>query len=169
MSLKSIAQGILGVVAPTLGTAFGGPLGGMAGAWLSGKLGIKEGDLPNFLSNMTPEEMARVKILDQEFDLKMKEMDVDIFEIEIDDRKDARSMAKENMKPQIILSAMFIIGYFAIVGMLMGGVVSIPETFKEGTILLLGILTREVPTVMQFWFGSSHGSKKKVSPYDTNQ
>lgn len=165
MSLESVAKGILGVVAPTLGTALLGPAGGIAAKFLTDKLNIKTEELPKFLGNMSPEQLANMKTLDTEFSLKMRKMGIDIFALEVEDRKDARDMAKKNMYPQIILSSLFIIGYFLVLGLLMGQVIVIPEGFKEGTMILLGILTREVPTIMQFWFGSSHGSKDKDSPY----
>lgn len=63
--------------------------------------------------------------------------------------------------PQIGLSVLFIAGYFLILYTLLTGGILIPESMKDTSILLLGILTREVPTIMQFWFGSSSGSKDK--------
>jgi len=40
---------------------------------------------------------------------------------------------------------------------------------KDTVILLIGLLTREVPTIMQFWFGSSSGSKDKTGKIISSQ
>ncbi len=79
-----------------------------------------------------------------------------------DDRDSARRLFYVNKWPQIILSAVFIVGYFFILGLLVSGTLMISSEVKETVILLIGLLTREVPTIMQFWFGSSSGSKDKT-------
>ena len=67
----------------------------------------------------------------------------------------------KNKIPQILLSILFIIGYFTILALFILGIVRLSVEFKDVIILLIGILTREIPTIMQFWFGSSSGSKDK--------
>ena len=65
------------------------------------------------------------------------------------------------MIPQVLLSILFIGGYFVVLYSLIAGDLKIDNTLKDAILLLIGIITREVPTIMQFWFGSSHGSKNK--------
>jgi hypothetical protein len=91
----------------------------------------------------------------------MARLDIDVYQIEVEDRKDARGLAKVNMLPQIILSSIFIAGYFAIVYMLFSGKVVIDESIRDMSNILLGVITANIPSIMSFWFGSSHGSKQK--------
>ena len=92
----------------------------------------------------------------------MERLGVDVYRLEVEDRKDARGMAKSNMWPQIILSAVFIGGYFLVLYSLFSGNVKISAELKDISNILLGVLTASFPAIMSFWFGSSHGSKTKV-------
>ena len=67
----------------------------------------------------------------------------------------------KNKIPQIALSVLFITGYFAVLWMLLSGEIMIQENIRDVSIVLLGILAREVSSIMSFWFGSSSGSKDK--------
>jgi len=156
---------ILGSIAPTLATALGGPMAGTAVKFLSNKfLGTEEGteqDIAQAISMASPEQLAELKKIDADFKVQMEKIGVDVFALEIEDRKDARSMAKVNMWPQIILSVIFIGGYFAIVGLLVTGEIVVPAEQMQIVSILIGVLTAGVANIMQFWFGSSHGSKNK--------
>lgn len=74
-------------------------------------------------------------------------------------------VVRPDKRPQIVLSGVFIIGYFAVLLVLLTGNADISGPSKEVVLILLGLLTREVPTIMQFWFGSSIGSKDKAAKY----
>lgn len=156
----------LGALAPTLATALGGPLAGAATKFIAGKLlGDENADIQDIeaaVLGASPEQLANLKSLDNEFKLEMKKLDIDVIALSVDNTKSAREMAKTNMWPQIILSALFVVGYFAILISLGFGLFSLDNSAKDTLILLLGIMTREMPTIMQFWFGSSFGSKNKT-------
>ena len=166
LNIGKLLKGALGVVAPTLGTALGGPLGGMAGSWLANELGVSENELPDLLKKESPELMAKLKELDQKFILDMERLEIDVFALEVQDKNSARELAKDNMKPHVMLTLLFVSGYFVIMGMMLSGHIAIQEGLKDMILLLVGMLTREIPTIMQFWFGSSHGSKKKTDALD---
>jgi len=95
------------------------------------------------------------------FKVEMKQLDIDIYAISVDDRKDARKLASVNMWPQIILSVIFIGGYFFILYMLFSSTIKIDDSIRDMSNILLGVLTASIPSIMSFWFGSSHGSHKK--------
>lgn len=162
MDWKSIVKS----VAPTIGAALGGPMGGMATKFLAeallGKSDATQDDLADFITTANPTQLMELKKLDIEFKLKMRELDINVFELETKDRDSARQLFKTNIWPQVILSAVFIIGYFFVLYGLLSGVITIQEAIRDTAILLIGLLTREVPTIMQFWFGSSMGSKDKA-------
>jgi len=163
MNWKSLIKS----VAPTIGTALGGPAAGMAVKFVADKLlgnpSASETEVADFVANATPETMLKLKELDKDFEIAMRELDIDVFELEVEDRKSAREMAKVNMWPQIVLSALFMTGYFAVMYALFSGEIVIPPGIKEMAAILVGIMTREIPTIMQFWFGSSLGSKEKTA------
>ena len=84
-------KGILGTLAPTLGAAIGGPLGGQAGQILSSVLGVPNNpkSIEQAMSNITAEQMVELKKAEKGFEVQMKELDVDIYALEVYDRKDA--------------------------------------------------------------------------------
>lgn len=162
MDWKSIVKSI----APTIGTALGGPFAGVATKFLAEKLlGDTEASsekVEEFFTTVSPEKLVELKKLESEFKARMRELDIDVFALETKDRDSARQLFKINIWPQIILSAMFIGGYFFVLYGLLDGEITIKDAIKDTALLLIGLLTREVPTIMQFWFGSSMGSKEKT-------
>ena len=86
-------KGILGALAPTLGAAVGGPLGGQAGQILSQVLGVPNNpkSIEQAMSNITAEQMVELKKAEKDFEVQMKQLDVDVYSLEVDDRKDART------------------------------------------------------------------------------
>jgi hypothetical protein len=74
-------KGIVGAVAPNLGTALGGPLGGAAMTMLSQALGCDNNEraLQRAVQAATPEQLAEIKKAELDFEARMKELDVDIF------------------------------------------------------------------------------------------
>lgn len=163
--MKQLAR-IVSNVAPTLGTLIGGPLGGAGGAVI-GKiaevLGAPSDDeeaIVQALATATPEQIARVKEIDADFKVRMKELGIKPHELEIEDRKDARSMAKsQGNAPQI--------GFTVMITTLIGGVVwslftvDMPPENSTLASMFLGVLIREWAGSMHFWFGTSIGSQKK--------
>ena len=156
---------IVANLAPTISTALGGPLAGTAVKYLVDEFIGEDGNesqLEGALIGATPEQLAKIKEIDSKFAADMAALDVDVYRISVDDRKDARGLAKVNMWPQIVLSVIFIVGYFALVFMLFAGKISISEDMKTTGNILLGVMTGAFPQIMSFWFGSSHGSKEKT-------
>lgn len=56
------------------------------------------------------------------------------------------------MTAQVVLSAIFIGGYFVLMYQFMVGNVHVPETFKDAFLTLLGVLTAGVGLILSFWF-----------------
>ena len=162
--MKGLKKLIAGV-APTLASALGGPFAGTAAKFIANKLlgkdDASEAELSLAIASATPEELGNLKKIDNDFSVEMGRQGIDIYALEVDDRKDARSMAKLNMWPQIVLSVIFIGGYFGLLYMLFSGKVEIPESMQTMANILIGVMTANIPQIMSFWFGSSHGSKSK--------
>ena len=74
--MKGLLKNIVGAVAPTLGTALGGPMGGMAANMIADVLGVPNNPkaIEKAIQDATPEQMLELKKVEQEFELKMKEL-----------------------------------------------------------------------------------------------
>lgn len=155
-------------VAPVLGTALGGPFGGMATKFLAGKLlgdeDAGEEALEQAISGANPDLMFKLKELDKDFKLEMKRIGLEEKQLVVEDRKDARKLFSVDKRPQIILSGIFIGGYFVLVYALITGGFVIDPSQTALVATLIGVLTAGVANIMQFWFGSSSGSKDKTKP-----
>jgi len=151
--------------APGIAAALGTPAAGMAVKFLAtsflGDEDASEQDVAEAILHASPDKLMELQSLDRDFQLKMQQIGVDIFGLEVDDRKNARETLKLSMWPQIILSTIFILGYFIVVYLLFSGQVVLNDDIKEISYILLGVMTGEIPRIMSFWFGSSHGSQKK--------
>ena len=161
---------ILAGVAPAIAAALGGPLAGAAtkhlAAALLGDQDAKEAAIESAILRATPDDLLNLKKVDNDFLLKMEQIDVDIYKISVDDRKDSRGMMiKTSMAPQCTLSVIFIGGYFGLLYMLFGGHIDIDESIRDMANILIGVMTANIPQIMSFWFGSSHSSKVKTDKF----
>jgi len=156
---------LLGQVAPTIATALGGPLAGMAVKALSGVLlGHENGseeELSKALSEATPEQLATVKQIDADFRVRMKELDIDLERIGSEDRDSARKMQMQtNDWIPRVLALLITVGFFGIlIWMLVKGM---PATGTEALLMMLGALGTAWTGVVNFYYGSSAGSKAKT-------
>ena len=166
MELLKVFGGLIGSVAPSIATALGGPLAGMATKALSqallGNESGSEDDLKAAMSNASPEQLSVLKKIDADFKVQMKSLDIDLEALAVDDRKSARSMQTETKDwiPRA-LAVSVTLGYFGIIAfVLMSG---LPMNGSEVLLMLLGTLSAGWTGVMAFYFGSSSGSQKKDS------
>ena len=76
-----ILKTLVGTVAPTIGTALGGPMGGMAANMISEVLGCdpEPKKIQKAMETATPEQLAELKKVETDFEVKMKELDIDLF------------------------------------------------------------------------------------------
>ncbi len=56
------------------------------------------------------------------------------------------------MTAQVVLSAIFIAGYFLILWRFLDGDIRVPVEYKDMVMTLLGVLTAGVGTLLAFWF-----------------
>lgn len=154
----------LRTVAPTIATAVGGPLAGMAMKMVSDAVGgdLNEDSLKDMVLAGNPETLLKLKQADQDFKVTMRELGIKEEQLSLDDRKSARDLAKSNMTPQIILSAIYTSGYLAVLWQFVTGEVIIPAQSQAAFSIILGVLTAAQTQILNFWFGSSSGSKVKT-------
>lgn len=147
-------KSIVGAVAPTLGTALGGPLGGAAMSVISEALGCDadERSIEKAVAVATPEQLAEIKKAELKFEAKMKELDVDIFKLETQDKQDARKNFAKDWTARIIglMMVTFFCAYIAMI------TVMPPEQNSMELInLVLGYMGGLVSAVVSFYFGAS--------------
>mgnify|MGYP003123852953 FL=1 len=156
--LKSV-KGIIGAVAPTIGTALGGPMGGMAAKMVSEALGVDNDPkkIEKAIQAATPEQLAELKKIDADFDVKMKELDVDLFALETADIQSARGMFSKDWTARII--GITVVGGF--MGYIFLVTIQPPEQNSEALInLVLGYLGGLASAIISFYFGASNTSNK---------
>ena len=154
-NMKKLLGNIIGSVAPTLGTALGGPLGGMAGDVISKILGVDNNpaSLEKAIAAATPEQLMEIKKAEKEFEAKMKELDVDLYKLETQEKQDARKTFSKDWTARIIGIAMVggFLGYIFLVTL------QPPEQNSEALInLVLGYLGGLASAVISFYFGASN-------------
>ena len=85
---------IIGSVAPTIASALGGPLAGTAVGALShalfGTPDKPQAEVEQAVASATPEQLLTIKQAEAEFAEKMKQLDVDLAKLAVDDRNSAR-------------------------------------------------------------------------------
>lgn len=155
---------LIGSVAPTIASALGGPVAGMAVRALSGALfghdEASKDDIMTALANPTGDQLAALKKIDSDFAVQMKALDIDLERIAAGDRASARDMQKETKDwiPRA-LAVSVTVGFFAILLYML--VYGLPTTGNEALLLLLGALQTAWGGIIAFYFGSSSGSQQK--------
>jgi hypothetical protein len=157
--MKDLLKKVVGAVAPTLGTALGGPMGGMAANVISDVLGVPNNPkaIEKAVREATPEDMLKLKKAEQEFEIQMKELEVDVFKLEVEDVQDARSNFSKDWTARImgIATVGGFLGYIFLVTL------QPPEQNSEALInLVLGYLGGLASAVISFYFGASNSSDK---------
>lgn len=153
-------------VAPSIASAVGGPLAGMATRAISeallGKPDGTEQELENAVASATPEQLLALKKAEQEFAVKMRELDIDLERISNADRDSARNreVSLRDWTPRV-LAGLITVGYFGVLfWMLRFG---LPNTgSSEALLVMLGALGTAWGGVVAYYFGSSAGSKEKT-------
>ena len=155
--MKAMLKNIVGAVAPTLGTALGGPMGGTAANMIADVLGVPNTPkaIEKAVQEATPEQMLELKKAEQAFEVQMKELDVDVFKLEVADTQDARSKFGKDWTARIV--GVSVVGGF--MGYIFLVTLQPPEQNSEALInLVLGYLGGLASAVISFYFGASHKS-----------
>ena len=167
--LLSTFGGLIRQVAPTIATALGGPLAGFATRTISEALLGKEDASPDelavALSSATPEQLARLREVDANFKVSMKKLDIDLAQIDASDRNSARQreVALKDRTP-MILAGVVCLGFFGtLIGLLLYG---LPSRGQDAVLILLGALSAAFTAIVNYYYGSSSGSKAKEQIID---
>lgn len=162
------AKGVLALVAPTLGLALGGPLGGMAGKLIAqtllGNEQASEAEIKTALASMTPEQAVALKAAEQTFQQQMKALDVDLARVEAGDRDSARKRQIETRDhaPEA-LGLVIIAGFFVVVyQVLFGDFGNLKDPAVSAIVgSVIGYVSAKADQVVGYYFGSSSSAKRK--------
>lgn len=149
-------------VAPFLGAALGGPMGGLAAKWvgdaLLGNPNADEEEIAKAVMSASPDQLLKLK----ELEVKVKELETQQYKIDADDRANARANNNANGKRSIypdILSTLIVLGFFGAVW----GIMNFRQDQEDRDILymMLGVLGAGFGSVLNYYFGSSASSRGK--------
>jgi hypothetical protein len=174
-------KSLVGGIAPVLGTALGGPLGGVAIKVIADKLlgnpDASETDVAAALSQgLTGEQVVALKAAENDFALKMKEMDIDVLKINqagdlayVGDTSDARKAfgGNENV---FVLGVCILVSFAVLMGFVLGGCFLLMTGYFKvdpnvaaicagliGTVI--GYVAANAQQVVSYFYGSSKSSK----------
>ncbi len=167
-------KGAVSKVAPWLGAALGGPLGGAAGKLIATALGgdatkATPDDLAKLVQNVTTEQLLALKQADQAFQLQMHQMDInevkDLEALAVQDRASARDMAVKtgDVWTPRILAGVIVFGFlWAVFYVLSGRIQGLKDPTTVGLVgTLIGYVSAKADQIVSYYFGSSSGSRDK--------
>lgn len=152
-------------IAPTLATALGGPLAGLAVGVLGKAMGWEDATqekVKDLLQSgqLSSEQIAAIKLAELELKKQEGELGFRFAELEIRDRDSARSRevaVKDNVNRNL---AYIVVGAFlAVIGATLLGYAKV-ESVLAGT--LIGYLSAKAEQVLAYYFGSSKSSDRKT-------
>tara|TARA_R100000030_G_scaffold66898_1_gene50972 strand:+ start:1437 stop:1904 length:468 start_codon:yes stop_codon:yes gene_type:complete len=148
--------GLLKSLAPTIASAAGGPMAGMAVKMAAQKLGVPDATANEIedIIEREPEKAVLLKEADKDFKDRIREMEIDLesFKTEVEDRQHARETFKNDWTPKVFgILALLLYGAYVM------AVTIMPHDQNDETIisLVLGQLSGILGTMAAFWFSGS--------------
>lgn len=157
------AVGVLSTVAPMLATAVGGPLAGAATNAIIGALKLPQGtpaeEVAYAVQFATPEQLVAIKRAEQEFAVKMRELDVSMEQLRFNDTANARAreIAVKDWMPRV-LGILMVSASVGAVALVLMGHAKVDDALAGS---LVGLIVGSGNQVIQYYFGSSAGSAAK--------
>jgi hypothetical protein len=156
---------LLKTLVPILGEAVAGPFGGVAASFIAGKLGLPASTVETVsealkTSSMTPEQVASLKQAEIEFKKWMDDNDIKREQLAVQNTQSARDMqiaVRSNIPG--VLAIIIVGGFFGILVAMMLGLLKVND--QQSLLILLGALSSGFGAVLNYYYGSSHGSQAK--------
>jgi len=151
----------LKTIAPTVATALGGPLAGMAVSAVAKAIGCDPDEVQGIISSnkLTAEQVASIQIAELELKKQAQSMNLDFAKLIAEDKKSARDMqiATKSWIPPVMALGVTC-GFFGILfGLMYGQIQHAPQID-----IMLGSLGTAWTGIISFYFGSSAGSQAKT-------
>ena len=158
-------KSIIGTIAPTVATALGGPLAGLAVEALGKVFGMDQPTIAKVQDaltqgTLTGEQIAQIKQAELSLKTRMKELDIQEEALYAADRDSARKMQSvvHSNWPGILSG----ITTCAVLGVILCSVLGKPLPSDATTLQLIGSLTTGWGMCMTYWFGTTRGSDRKT-------
>jgi hypothetical protein len=151
----------LKTIAPTIATALGGPLAGMAVSAVSKAIGCDPEEVQDIISSgkLNAEQVASIQLAELELKKQAQSMNLDFAKLIAEDKKSARDMqiATRSWIPPVMALGVTC-GFFGILfGLMYGQIQHAPQID-----IMLGSLGTAWTGIISFYFGSSAGSQAKT-------
>ncbi len=164
-SKKGRIKRLISGVAPQLAHALGGPLAGSAVQHISkalfGNEDAGEEAIDIAIAHASPEQLLALKVADFEFQKILSDTALEQSRIAASDRANARQHQQITKdRTQSIIGALVIIGFFVVLGVMVAK--KLPEGAETEFSIMLGALATMTAAVVNYFFGSSAGSKEKT-------
>ena len=169
MDLWDDAKQALGTVAPILGTAVGGPLGGTAARLVASALGLDPAtpvpQLATAVTTASPDQLLALKKADAVFQVALKNLDLSTDKLGADDRASARTReaATHDWVPGTLMM-LLTGGFFGLIGYLASH--DVPVGNRDLLNILLGTLGSAWTGGVTYYYGSSVGAAVKDKAID---
>ena len=150
----------LKTLAPTIASALGGPLAGLAIEAVSKAIGIDPKDVQSTISEgkLSADQIMLLKQAEIAMAARAQEMGLDFAKLNVEDRKSARDMqvaTKSYLPPTLAIGVT--LGFFGILfGLMFGQIEHAPQID-----IMLGSLGTAWTGIIGFYFGSSASSQNK--------
>jgi len=149
-------------IAPTIATALGGPLAGMAVSAISKAIGVDPDKVDDLISNnkLSAEQIAQLKLAEIELQRQAQELGLNFEKLANEDRKSARDMqmtTKSIVPPALAVA--ITLGFFGILVMMLMGRV---DSNNPAILMMLGSLGTAWGGIVSYYFGSSASSAAKT-------
>lgn len=164
MKQKDKILQILGGIAPTIATALGGPLAGVATKALAAKLldrpDASSEEVEAAILGASPNDLLKLKEAEADLERHLIDAGIELEQIAAGDRDSARKR-QAALKDRVpgILAALVLIGFFSVIAYLLK--YGLPPASAEILALLIGGLSVGFTQILNYYFGSSAGSKNK--------
>lgn len=151
--------------APRIAEQLGGPLAGAAVEALSraifGKDAADEDAIAEAIEGATADQIIALKRAEHDFDIALRQAAVEEQKIDAADRASARTRqtAMDDWTPSI-LGALIIAGFFLTLAVMVAR--KLPEGAETEFSIMLGALATMTAAVVNYFFGSSAGSREKT-------
>lgn len=150
---------------PMIGTALGGPLGGAAASFVASKLGLESNTIEAVTSvlnsgKLSPEQLSNLKLAELDFQKFLESNKIELERLAVDNTKSARELqGLTHSNIPGLLAIVIVSGFFIILISMMLGFLKVND--QQSLLILLGALSAGFGSVLNFYFGSSHGSQNK--------
>ena len=162
---RSKLKRVISKTAPALAHALGGPLAGVAVEQISkaifGAPTENEEALHDALQMAGPEQWTALKLAEFEFRRALRDASIAELRVHADDRANARKRqaTMEDWTPSA-LGAAIVLGFFLVLGVMITQ--KLPDGAETEFSIMLGALATMAAAVVNYFFGSSSGSKEKT-------